>query len=108
MNDALTLVEVKEVGKRDATYADIYQRLKSDWSSTPCYLVFDYETDTDEGKRQKLLFISWTPNGAKVKQKMVYAGTRGDLKSKLPGIQIDLQATDLSDIEESLVASKVK
>jgi cofilin len=103
-----TFVVLKEKAGREATYSELLNRVKTEWATTPRYIVYDLEIDTDEGKRQKIVFITWNPSNAKVKQKMIYAGTQSELKKKLNGIQIEIQATDLSEIEESAIIARVK
>lgn len=64
------------------------------------YGVFDFEYEAvGGGKRNKLVFVVWAPDTAKVKAKMLYAGSKDTLKKKLEGIQTEIQATDVSEVD---------
>ena len=47
------------------------------------------------------------PDTAKVKSKMIYASSKGDLRKKLVGIGTEIQATDSSEIDFATVLDKV-
>jgi cofilin len=68
---------------------------------------FEYTTESD-GKRAKIVFVVWAPETAPIKSKMLYAGTKNDLKKSLVGLSIEIQGTDLSEVDEAEVLSKLK
>jgi len=73
--------------------------------------MIDLDTVTNDGRKvNKLVFITWTPDCAKIKNKMVYAGSKEALKSALPGVGIQVQATDAQDLdfEESIKPAMLK
>ena len=47
------------------------------------------------------------PDTAKIKSKMVYTSSKGDLRKKLVGIGTEIQATDHSEIDFNTVLDKV-
>eukprot|EP01054_Gregarina_sp_Poly1_P000399 Gregarina_sp_Poly_1__398@NODE_109_length_14014_cov_141_998351_g96_i0_p7_GENE_NODE_109_length_14014_cov_141_998351_g96_i0NODE_109_length_14014_cov_141_998351_g96_i0_p7_ORF_typecomplete_len125_score20_02Cofilin_ADF/PF00241_20/7_1e28_NODE_109_length_14014_cov_141_998351_g96_i0210584 len=51
----------------------------------------------------KIVFILWAPDSAPVKDKMIYAASRQALLDKLSGHTRAIQASDMSDMEESKV-----
>merc|ERR1711865_27422 len=57
---------------------------------------------------RKIMFVLWSPEGAKVKDKMMTTGSKDALKRALVGIGQDFQATDASEItfEECLEKAK--
>eukprot|EP00481_Brizalina_sp_1-RS-2013_P000113 TRINITY_DN10264_c0_g1_i1.p1 TRINITY_DN10264_c0_g1~~TRINITY_DN10264_c0_g1_i1.p1 ORF type:complete len:102 (-),score=24.34 TRINITY_DN10264_c0_g1_i1:127-432(-) len=59
----------------------------------------------------KLLFVAWSPDTAKGKDKMVYASVREAFIESLVGIQIKIQCTDDSELSKEEIikqtASKV-
>merc|ERR1712137_358145 len=67
----------------------------------------DFELEGGEGKRSKICFISWAPDTAKIKHKMVFAASKDALKRKLVGISTEIQATDLSEVDYDVVLEKV-
>ena len=98
-------VVIGETGVRGASYDDFVAKLEND---QPCYAVFDFEYDTPDGKRGKLLFFSWIPDTAKVRPKMIYASTKEGLKQKIEGGLVDVQATDASMTTIEHVMMKIK
>lgn len=72
------------------------------------YCVYDFQYDTaGEGIRNKVLFYVWSPDSAKIKQKMVYASSKDALRRKLEGIYTEIQCTDLSEVSYEFVLDKV-
>ncbi|CAM0877375.1 unnamed protein product [Alopecurus aequalis] len=103
MDDALQQVVVEKLGGRDAGFDDLAKALPAD----DCrYAVYDLDftvgdataAGTGEAPRSKIFFISWSPATAAVKSKMVYASSNEGFKKELEGVQIDVQATDPSEL----------
>ncbi|KAF9054900.1 actin depolymerizing factor [Panaeolus papilionaceus] len=66
---------------------------------TECrWAVYDMEFEKDGGKRNKLVFVSWSPDDAKIKQKMMFASSRDALRRSLVGIHVEVQGTDYSEV----------
>mmetsp|Transcript_31080 Transcript_31080/g.88711 ORF Transcript_31080/g.88711 Transcript_31080/m.88711 type:complete len:139 (+) Transcript_31080:68-484(+) len=104
LNDDLTEVVVDFVADANATYDDFVGKLPEN----DCrYIVYDFEYDAGEGKRNKILFVVWAPDTAKIKSKMLYASTKDSVRKKLVGIGAEVQATDLSEIDYDTVFEKV-
>jgi len=73
--------------------------------------VFDLEYKKDgegEGKRNKLVFVHWSPDTAKIKDKMVFASSRDALRRSLVGIPVEIQATEYSEVAKETVVEKAK
>ncbi|KAF8842210.1 putative COF1-cofilin [Paxillus ammoniavirescens] len=70
------------------------------------WAVYDLEFEKDGAKRNKILFFSWSPDSAKIKSKMVFASSRDGLRRALDGIQLEIQGTDLDEVEYSAVHAK--
>jgi cofilin len=93
------------VGGPSATY----EEFRSQLPERDCrYAIFDYEFQVDGGQRNKITFILWAPDSAPIKAKMMYTSTKDSIKKKLVGIQVEVQATDASEISEEAVAEKAK
>ena len=56
----------------------------------------------------KLLFVAWTPDGAKGKHKMIYASIRESFIESLVGIQIKIQATDDGELSKERIEKETK
>ncbi|KAL6638149.1 hypothetical protein ACP70R_025721 [Stipagrostis hirtigluma subsp. patula] len=101
IDDSLQQVVVDKVGPRDAGFDGLTASLPAD----DCrYAVYDHDftvgdaTAAGEAPRSKIFFISWSPATAEVKSKMVYASSNEGFKKELDGVQIDLQATEPSEL----------
>ncbi|XP_062212850.1 actin-depolymerizing factor 3-like [Phragmites australis] len=103
VDDSLQQVVVDKVGARDAGFEDLTASLPAD----DCrYAVYDHDftvgdataAGAAESPRSKIFFISWSPATANVKSKMVYASSNEGFKTELDGVQIDLQATEPSEL----------
>lgn len=67
----------------------------------PRYAVVDIKFETDDGREtSKLVMITWSPDTAKVRMKMIYAGSKETLKCEFAGgIGIMINAYDHSDLD---------
>ncbi|KAJ5491914.1 hypothetical protein LT330_009166 [Penicillium expansum] len=95
-------VVVDSVGK-DQDYEVFRNELAdakdSQGRASPRYAVYDVEYEiTGEGKRSKIIFISWVPSETPTLWSMIYASTREVLKNAL-NVVTSIHADDKSDIE---------
>ncbi|KAH9002546.1 hypothetical protein EDB86DRAFT_2847248 [Lactarius hatsudake] len=96
------------VVEKESTAVD-YEDFTKDLPETECrWAVYDLEFDTEDGKRNKLVFVSWSPDTAKIKDKMLASSSRDALRRSLVGIAVDIQATDFSEVEHEAVLDKAK
>nr|CAG4640788.1 EOG090X04IO [Eulimnadia texana] len=86
-------IDVEKTGDRDATYDQFLTDLQVTQNGEhECrYGLFDFEythqcQGTQEGKKQKLFLMSWCPDNAKVKKKMLYSSSFDALKKALVGV----------------------
>eukprot|EP00761_Pharyngomonas_kirbyi_P011326 gb/GECH01011351.1/.p1 GENE.gb/GECH01011351.1/~~gb/GECH01011351.1/.p1 ORF type:complete len:138 (+),score=24.56 gb/GECH01011351.1/:1-414(+) len=98
-------IEVEKTADASATYDDFIKELPKD---EPRYAVFDFEFDAGEGTRNKLVFVNWSPDTAKIKSKMVYASSKNEFKKALVGLAIEIQATDAAEADYETVLEKCK
>jgi len=92
----------------DATAKQVYDEFIQEFEPKQCsYAIFDFHYKEGEGDRDKLIFLSWCPNTASIKQKMTYSSCREDIKKKLIGISQEIQATDDDELSYSTVKSKL-
>ncbi|KAJ0569938.1 putative actin-depolymerizing factor domain, ADF/Cofilin, ADF-H/Gelsolin-like domain superfamily [Helianthus annuus] len=97
-------VIVDKVGSPDASYEEFTNSLPSNECR---YAVFDFDFTTDENcQKSKIFFIAWAPDTSKVRAKMVYASSKDRFKRELDGIQVELQATDPSEMSFDIVKSR--
>lgn len=99
VDDSLQRVVVDKVGARDAGFGDLTASLPADGCR---YAVYDHDFTVGdaagEAPRSKIVFVSWSPATADVRSKMVYASSCEGFKKELDGVQVDLQATEPSEL----------
>eukprot|EP00244_Chara_vulgaris_P003878 TRINITY_DN1736_c0_g1_i3.p1 TRINITY_DN1736_c0_g1~~TRINITY_DN1736_c0_g1_i3.p1 ORF type:complete len:140 (-),score=27.03 TRINITY_DN1736_c0_g1_i3:122-541(-) len=73
------------------------------------YAVYDYDfTTPDNCERSRIFFVFWSPDKTPVKSRMVYALSRDKFRKELDGVQVELQATDVSELDLEIIMSKAK
>merc|ERR1711953_564315 len=88
-----------------------YEDFVADLPLNECrYGIFDleYSKSDADGIRQKIVFVVWAPDTAKIKDKMLTASSKDALKKQLVGISTEIQATDPSEIDYNCVLEKVQ
>ncbi|KAG5558587.1 hypothetical protein RHGRI_008511 [Rhododendron griersonianum] len=97
-------VVVEKVGSPEESYEDFSAALPADECR---YSVFDFDFTTEENcQKSKIFFIAWSPETARVRMKMVYASSKDRFKRELDGIQVELQATDPSEMSFDIIKSR--
>jgi len=93
-------------GDPSESYDDFKVKLPE---NEPRYCVVDFDYSTDDGRPQnKLLFVFWSPDCSKVKDKMVYASSLDNIKKKLNGIAKVVQANDPSEVDRDELTKLMK
>ncbi|CAM8903432.1 unnamed protein product [Rhodiola kirilowii] len=97
-------VVVEKLGSPEETYEDF----ANSFPANECrYAVFDFDFITDENcQKSKIFFIAWSPDTSRVRSKMVYASSKDRFKRELDGIQVELQATDPSEMSLDIVKAR--
>ncbi|KAF3931104.1 Cofilin [Dactylellina cionopaga] len=86
-----------------------YNDFLADLAWTECkFAVYNFEYDFEGSHRSKIVFFHWAPESSKVRDKMVYASSKDALKKALEGIEVEIQGTDKSEVEEAVVLEKSK
>ncbi|TCD64516.1 hypothetical protein EIP91_004012 [Steccherinum ochraceum] len=99
-----TFTEIEVVTKETQTS---YESFLKDLPEDECrWAVYDVDFTKDGGKRNKLAFISWTPDNAPVKRKMVHASSTDALRRSLVGIAVEIQGTDYSEVAHETILEK--
>ncbi|KAI0087038.1 hypothetical protein BDY19DRAFT_323900 [Irpex rosettiformis] len=103
--------DLKEIIVAKTSADSNYESFIADLPETECrWAVYDFEYDAEggAGKRNKLIFVSWSPDDAKIKSKMLYASSRDALRRALVGITAEVQGTAYDEISYEAVFDKVK
>ncbi|EDR13119.1 actin depolymerizing factor [Laccaria bicolor S238N-H82] len=88
--------------------AQDYDTFTADLPETsPRWAVYDFAFEKEgAGKRHKITFYSWSPDDAKIKEKMLYASSRDALRRALVGIAVEIQGSDFSEVAYETVLEK--
>nr|CAD1835130.1 unnamed protein product [Ananas comosus var. bracteatus] len=104
IEEKLQQVTVEKLGQPDESYDDFTASLPPDECR---YAVFDFDFVTDENcQKSKIFFISWAPDTSKTRSKMLYASSKDRFRRELDGIQVELQATDPSEMSIDIVKGR--
>ncbi|XP_022967999.1 uncharacterized protein LOC111467373 [Cucurbita maxima] len=97
-------VVVEKLGSPTETYDDFTAAIPPNECR---YAVFDFDFTTDENcQKSKIFFIAWSPDTSIVRNKMVYASSKDRFKRELDGIQVELQATDASEMSFDIIKAR--
>ena len=97
-------VVVEKVGQPIQTYEEFAACLPADECR---YAIYDFDFVTAENcQKSKIFFIAWCPDIAKVRSKMIYASSKDRFKRELDGIQVELQATDPTEMDLDVFRSR--
>ncbi|CAH9072546.1 unnamed protein product [Cuscuta epithymum] len=89
-------IVVEKLGDPGESYDEFIQNLPANESR---YAVYDYDFVSKENvPKSRIFFIAWTPETSRVRDKMVYASSKERFKKELDGIQVELQATDSTEV----------
>ncbi|GAA5998847.1 actin-binding ADF family protein [Rhodotorula paludigena] len=103
LSDDLQKIQV-EKSSESGNYDEFLDALPA---NSPRYAVYDFEYEKDEGKRSKICFVAWSPDEAKIKEKMLYASSKDALRRSLVGLAVEVQGTDLDEISYEQVLDKI-
>jgi len=101
-----TIVVEKTETDKTASYASFVAALPPE----DCrYAVFDFTYETKQGGvRNKVVFLAWAPDRSGIKTKMVYAASKDAFKKKLVGLAVEVQATDMDELNEKAIIEKCR
>ncbi|CAN0841328.1 Actin-depolymerizing factor 10 [Linum grandiflorum] len=99
-------VTVEKLGEPCQSYDDF----TASFPENECrYGVFDYDfTTPDNLNKSKIFFISWSPDGSKVRNKMLYASSKDGFRRNLDGVQIEVQATEPCEMSLEVVQGRAR
>ncbi|MGW1762344.1 actin-binding ADF family protein [Streptomyces mirabilis] len=90
--------------KGNLTHDELLKALPAD---EPRYVVHDLHFATADGTRQeKTVLISWCPAGTNAEERIALSSGYATLRNLLDGVQVHVQATDLSDVEYKALVSR--
>jgi cofilin len=72
------------------------------------YAVADVHYNTTEGPRTDMVFVTWAPETATIKRRMLMASSKDALKNALVGCRTTIQACCYPDLDLRSVVEKFK
>lgn len=104
-------IDIEKYGERDSSYDDFLAFLSSLGPQECRYCLYDFEYEhsfqgTSDTTKNKLFLMSWCPDTAKIKTKMLYSTSFSALKQALEGVGKYIQATDMSEASYESVLEK--
>ncbi|KAG0489470.1 hypothetical protein HPP92_006333 [Vanilla planifolia] len=104
IDEKLKQVVVEKVGEPALTYEEFTANLPANECR---YAIFDFDFFTEENvPKSKIIFIAWSPDTSRVRSKMLYASSKERFKRELDGIQVELQATDPSEMDLDVIKGR--
>ncbi|KAJ1647835.1 hypothetical protein J3B02_003824 [Coemansia erecta] len=87
---------------------EIFSDFVSHFPENECrYAVFDVEYQKGEVTTNKIVFIAYAPDTAKIKPKMLYSSTKDALAKVLNGIHENMQINDPDDLNLEYIQEKL-
>lgn len=93
----LNLIELPFLGGRDSSYDEFLSDIMACGPEDCRYGLYDFEYEhqcqgtSEKTRKEKLLLMSWCPDTARIKKKMLYSSSFDALKKCLVGVQKYIQ-----------------
>ncbi|XP_021652779.1 actin-depolymerizing factor-like [Hevea brasiliensis] len=104
IEESIQKVTIEKLGQPQQNYDDFIASLPANECR---YAVYDFDFTTNENvQKSKIFFIAWSPDVSKVRSKMMYASSKDRFRRELDGVQVELQATDPSEMSFDIVKAR--
>ncbi|OMO79492.1 Actin-binding, cofilin/tropomyosin type [Corchorus capsularis] len=104
IEEKIQQVVIDKLGDTNDSYDDLIASLPANECR---YAVYDFDFTTNENcQKSKIFFISWSPDSSRVRSKMLYASSKDRFRRELDGVQVELQATDPSEMSFDIVKGR--
>ncbi|EEF51166.1 actin-depolymerizing factor [Ricinus communis] len=104
IEEKIQQVTVEKLGQPQESYEDFTASLPANECR---YAVYDLDFTTNENvQKSKIFFVAWSPDTSKVRSKMLYASSKDRFRRELDGVQVELQATDPSEMSFDIVKAR--
>lgn len=107
INDEMTSVQVDKTfpPSDGGSPRDKWVSFASQLPEDDCrYVVYDFDYEHQGAMKNRLLFILWSPDNSKGRNRFVYAATREAFINKLEGVQRSIECTDKDDIDYTAIS----
>ncbi|KAF2539445.1 hypothetical protein F2Q68_00018534, partial [Brassica cretica] len=97
-------VQIEKLGNPEETYDDFANSIPENECR---YAIYDFDFTTEDNcQKSKIYFIAWSPDTSRVRSKMLYASSKDRFKREMDGIQVELQATDPSEMSLDIIKER--
>ncbi|KAM7257669.1 hypothetical protein ACFE04_013410 [Oxalis oulophora] len=104
IDEGIQQVTVDKYGDPGQSYEDFTASLPANECR---YAVYDLDFTTNENcMKSKIFFVAWAPDSARIRSKMVYASSKDRFRRELDGVQVELQATDPSEMTFDIIKAR--
>lgn len=104
-----------KIGDRDNNWDKFLDDIQvKDGDNDDCrYAVYDYDyvqqaEGTEASYRSKLFLLSWCPDSAKIKKKMIYSSSFDTLKKAFVGVHKVIQSNGVDELEQGYIEGILK
>ncbi|KAJ0106264.1 hypothetical protein Patl1_17749 [Pistacia atlantica] len=104
IEEKIQQVTVEKLGEPNESY----EHFTASLPANECrYAVYDFDFTTEENvQKSKIFFIAWAPDTSRIRSKMLYASSKDRFRRELDGVQVELQATDPSEMGMDIIKSR--
>ncbi|KAM7277636.1 hypothetical protein ACFE04_004770 [Oxalis oulophora] len=104
IDESIQQVKVEKLGESKESYDDFTASLPANECR---YAVYDFDFTTNENcQKSKIFFVAWSPDTSRIRSKMLYASSKDRFRRELDGVQVELQATDPSEMSFDIVKAR--
>ncbi|KAH7550292.1 hypothetical protein JRO89_XS13G0166200 [Xanthoceras sorbifolium] len=106
IEEKIQQVTVEKLGGPNESYEDFSASLPANECR---YAVYDFDFTTEENcQKSKIFFVAWSPDTSRIRSKMLYASSKDRFRRELDGVQVELQATDASEMSLDIVKARAQ
>uniref|UniRef100_A0A3P8UAC5 Cofilin 1 (non-muscle), like n=1 Tax=Amphiprion percula TaxID=161767 RepID=A0A3P8UAC5_AMPPE len=110
IRDCKEIIVAKMFNQKDVGDSPVFSIITDEMKEDPCfYALYDCNFQTkDNVDKDDLIFITWTSDAASIKNKMIYASSKENLKGCMKGVKHHMQLNDHSDWSRQALAEKIQ
>ncbi|XP_037580621.1 cofilin/actin-depolymerizing factor homolog [Dermacentor silvarum] len=103
-----SVIAVDTTGERSVTYADFLETVQNDYANECRWFVYDYPDPVYADWSTKRVFITWVPEGANLRQQLIYKSTAEILRRELVGNAVEVEGSSIADISQEKIDAALK
>ncbi|KAJ6243502.1 cofilin/actin-depolymerizing factor homolog-related [Anaeramoeba flamelloides] len=104
INDNINEFEIERIGTKKETFEDFKAHLPVSSCRAVLYL---YELNYNSLQIKKLCFISWCPDRARIRDKMIFASIRNNFVKSCQEIDLSISASSPIELNQETIQQKI-